>query len=83
MVQKCQNFGLHTEYEESLCLHNKASCLIYLGRKKATKVSVGCRHFNRLFTLFDIYVQRLGAFSKRQEQELVEFRVEMAAVLAE
>ena len=37
--------------------------------------------FNRLVTWIDTYAQRQGAFSERQEQELVEFRLEMAAML--
>ncbi|MBW8039700.1 MAG: hypothetical protein FVQ85_06845 [Planctomycetes bacterium] len=37
--------------------------------------------FNRLVTWIDTYAQRQGSFSKRQEQELVEFRSQIAAML--
>lgn len=37
--------------------------------------------FNRLVTWIDTYAQRQGAFSERQEQNLLEFRVKMAAML--
>jgi len=36
---------------------------------------------NCIVTRIDTYAQRLGAFSERQEQELVEFRVEIAAMM--
>jgi hypothetical protein len=37
--------------------------------------------FDRLVTWMDVYAQRLGSFSKRQEQTLREFRREMASML--
>ena len=37
--------------------------------------------FNRLVTWMDVYAQRQGSFSERQEQNLREFRREMAAML--
>jgi hypothetical protein len=39
--------------------------------------------FERLATWIDVYAQRLGAFSERQEQELCELRREIRFMLAE
>jgi len=39
--------------------------------------------FNRLVTWMDVYAQRLGSFSKHQEEQLRELRQKMTALLAE
>jgi len=44
-------------------------------------LSLDADSFNRLVTWMDVYAQRQGSFSKRQEQNLREFRREMAAML--
>jgi hypothetical protein len=66
------------------CPSRQSKLLAMLTEEKSHEgVRLGADSFDRLVTWIDTYAQRQGAFSKRQEQELVEFRVEMAAVLAE
>ncbi|MHC4543425.1 MAG: HzsA-related protein [Planctomycetota bacterium] len=66
------------------CPSRQSKLLTMLTDEKSHEgVLLDADSFNRLVTWIDTYAQRQGAFSKRQEQELVEFRVEMAAVLAE
>jgi hypothetical protein len=66
------------------CPAKQSKLLSMLTEEKGHEgVHLDADSFNRLVTWIDTYAQRQGAFSKRQEQELVEFRVEMAAVLAE
>ncbi len=66
------------------CPAKQSKLLSMLTEEKGHEgVRLDADSFDRLVTWIDTYAQRQGAFSKHQEQELVEFRVEMAAVLAE
>jgi hypothetical protein len=64
------------------CPSRQSKLLTMLTDEKSHEgVRLDADSFNRLVTWIDTYAQRQGAFSERQEQELVEFRVEMAAML--
>ncbi|MDH4239878.1 MAG: discoidin domain-containing protein [Phycisphaerae bacterium] len=64
------------------CPSRQSKLLTMLTDEKSHEgVRLDADSFNRLVTWIDTYAQRNGAFSERQEQELIEFRVEMAAIL--
>ncbi len=44
---------------------------------------LSAEQWDRLLTWMDVYAQRLGSFSKRQEEELVRFKSQLAGLLEE
>jgi len=66
------------------CPAGKSKLLALLTRPQGHEgVRLDSDSFNRLVTWMDVYAQRLGSFSERQEQDLRELRRKMAPLLAE
>ncbi|MHC4084092.1 MAG: HzsA-related protein [Planctomycetota bacterium] len=64
------------------CPSRQSKLLTILTDEKSHEgVRLDSDSFNRLVTWIDTYAQRQGAFSERQEQELVNFRMQIAAML--
>ena len=66
------------------CPARKSKLLSILTEKDGHEgVDLDNESFERLVTWIDTYAQRQGAFSERQEQELLEFRKEITAMLTD
>jgi len=66
------------------CPARRSKLLAILTQKEGHEgVRIDPDSFNRLVTWMDVYAQRQGSFSERQEQNLRDFRREMAAMLGE
>jgi mono/diheme cytochrome c family protein len=61
---------------------SRESALLRLLRAGHHDVSLNADDWNRLVTWMDTYGQQLGSFSPAQEQQLIQLRQNLAAVLA-